>query len=80
MVIVNCSHSWCLLEPRVSCCQVFPLQDCKLVQISTTPSEMGDGLIVVSKRSNSTFIMFYMYHEMDVDYLVVNDLFNINID
>jgi hypothetical protein len=30
-----------------------------MIRISTTPSEMGDGLIVVSKRSNSTFIMLY---------------------
>jgi hypothetical protein len=38
-----------------------------------TPSDMGDGLFVESKNSNSTFIMLYLYHEMDVDYLVAND-------
>jgi hypothetical protein len=27
IVILNCCHLWCLREPRVSCCQVLPLQD-----------------------------------------------------
>jgi hypothetical protein len=35
-------------------------------------------LIAVYKRSNSTFIMLYLYHEMDVYYLVVDDLINIS--
>jgi hypothetical protein len=39
---------------------------------------MGDGLIAASKRSNSTFIMFYLYLEMDVDYLVVDEIINIS--
>jgi hypothetical protein len=39
---------------------------------------MGDGLIAASKRSNSTFIMFYLYLEMDVDYLVVDEMINIS--
>jgi hypothetical protein len=33
-------------------------------------------LITVSKHSNSTFIMLYLYHEMDVDYLVVGEMVN----
>jgi hypothetical protein len=33
----------------------------------------------VSKHSNSTFIMLYLIHEMDVDYLVVDELVNIKI-
>jgi hypothetical protein len=37
---------------------------------------MGDGLIIVSKRSNCTFIMLHVY-EMDVDYLAVEEMFNI---
>jgi hypothetical protein len=55
---------------------------CKVykIQISTTPSDMGDGLIAESKHSNSTFIMLYLYHEMVVDYLVVDEMININID
>jgi hypothetical protein len=43
-----------------------------------TPSKMGDGLITVFKRSNSTFIMLYLYHEMDIDYLVVDEMINIS--
>jgi hypothetical protein len=43
-----------------------------------TPSEMGDGLITVSKRSNSTFIMLYLYLEMDASYLVVDEMINIS--
>jgi hypothetical protein len=38
---------------------------------------MGDGLFAAPKRSNSTFIMLYLYHEMDVDYLVVEEMINI---
>jgi hypothetical protein len=39
---------------------------------------MGDGLLVASKHSNSTFIMLYLYHEMDTDYLVVEEMVNIS--
>jgi hypothetical protein len=37
---------------------------------------MSDGLFAESKRSNSTFIMLPM-QEMDVDYLVVEEMVNI---
>jgi hypothetical protein len=33
---------------------------------------MVDGLITESKHSNFTYIMLYLYHEMDVDCLVVD--------
>jgi hypothetical protein len=39
---------------------------------------MGDDLFAVFKRSNSTFIMLYLVHEMDIDYLVVNEIINIS--
>jgi hypothetical protein len=39
---------------------------------------MGDGLFVAPKLSNSTFIMLYLYHKMDVDYLVVEEMVNIS--
>jgi hypothetical protein len=58
----------------------FSLAKCILIRISTTPLDMDDGLIDVSKCSNSTFIMLYLYHEMEVDYLVVDKMININID
>jgi hypothetical protein len=47
------------------------------IEISVTPLKMGDGLITESKRNNSTFIMLYLYHVMDVDYLVVGEMINI---
>jgi hypothetical protein len=50
-----------------------------MIQISVTPLEMVDGLITESKRSNSTFIMLCLYHEVDVDYLVVGEMINIKI-
>jgi hypothetical protein len=39
---------------------------------------MGDGLLTASKRSNYTFIILYLYHEVDVDYLVANEMVNIS--
>jgi hypothetical protein len=39
---------------------------------------MGDGLFVTSKRSNSSFIMLYLVLEMDIDYLVVDEMVNIS--
>jgi hypothetical protein len=39
---------------------------------------MGDGLFAESKHSNYTFIMLYLVHEMDIDYLVVNEMINIS--
>jgi hypothetical protein len=50
-----------------------------LIQISATPSDMGDNLFAAPKHSNSTFIMLYLVHEMDIDYLVVNDMINIKL-
>jgi hypothetical protein len=60
---------------RVSCCQIF-LYKVYMIRISATPLDMGDGLITVSKRCNSTFIMLYLCHEMDVDYLVAGEMVN----
>jgi hypothetical protein len=39
---------------------------------------MSDGLFAVLKRSNSTFII-YLYHEIDVNYMVVDEMINIKI-
>jgi hypothetical protein len=39
---------------------------------------MGDGLFVTPKHSNSSFVMLYMIHEMDIDYLVVSEMINIS--
>jgi hypothetical protein len=43
-----------------------------------TPSELGDCLIAMFKCSTYTFIMLYLYHEMDVDYLVADEMVNIS--
>jgi hypothetical protein len=52
---------------RVSCCKVVILQGLKLVRITVTLSDMSDSCLLLSSHSNSTFIMLYMYREMDVD-------------
>jgi hypothetical protein len=41
------------------------------------PLDMGNTCPLQSFSSNSTFIM--LYHEMDVDYLVVEEMINIKI-
>jgi hypothetical protein len=38
---------------------------------------MGDGFLVTSIGSNSTFIILYLYREVDVNYLVVDEMINI---
>jgi hypothetical protein len=39
---------------------------------------MGNTCPLESFTSNSTFIMLYLIHEMDVDYLVVKEMVNIS--
>jgi hypothetical protein len=39
---------------------------------------MDVGLFTAPKRSNSTFIMLYLIHEMDIDYLVVEEMIDIS--
>jgi hypothetical protein len=38
------------------------------------PSDMGNTCPLQSFCSNSTFIMIYLYHDMEVNYLVVKDM------
>jgi hypothetical protein len=45
-----------------------------------TLSDMSDSCLLLSFCSNPTFMMLYIYHEIDVDYLVVDEIININID
>jgi hypothetical protein len=56
--------------------RLFPLQGVLLIRSSMTPSEMGDDLLTASKRTNSTFIILYLIHEMVIDYLVVDEMSN----
>jgi hypothetical protein len=39
---------------------------------------MDNGLFAESKYSKSTFIMLYLYNEMDIDYLIVDEMINIS--
>jgi hypothetical protein len=42
-----------------------------------TLSNMSDSYLLQSFCSNSTFILLYLDHEMEVDYLVVDEMINI---
>jgi hypothetical protein len=44
-----------------------------------TPLDMGDGLFAESKRNNYTFIMLYLVHYMNIDYMIVDEMINIKI-
>jgi hypothetical protein len=46
--------------------------------VSATLSNMSDSCLLQSFSSNSTFIMLYLYLEMDVNYLVVDEMTNIS--
>jgi hypothetical protein len=39
---------------------------------------MGNTYSMQSFNSNSTFIMLYLYHVMDVDYWVVEEMINVS--
>jgi hypothetical protein len=41
------------------------------------PSDMGNTCLLQSLSSNSIFIMIYLVHEIDIDYMVVDEMFNI---
>jgi hypothetical protein len=42
------------------------------------PSDMGNTCPLQSFSSNSTLIMLYLYHEMDINYLVVDEMINVS--
>jgi hypothetical protein len=48
IVIAKGGHSCCLRGSHVSCCQVDTLQGFILIQISMTPSDMGDACSLLS--------------------------------
>jgi hypothetical protein len=64
IVSQNVATRGVFMTSRVSCCQVYPFQGCKLVQICTTLSKMSDGLIAMFKHSNSAFIMLILFMRM----------------
>jgi hypothetical protein len=54
------------------------LSGLKLDRVSATLSDKNDTCPLQSFSSNSTFIMLYLYHEIDVDYMVVDEMINIS--
>jgi hypothetical protein len=46
----------------------------KLARVFAIPSDMGNKCQLQSFSSNSTFIMLYLYHEMEIDCLVVEEM------
>jgi hypothetical protein len=58
----------------------FYLTRTKFVRISLTLSKMSDTYMLQSFCSNATFITLCMYQEMDVNYLIVIEVLNINVD
>jgi hypothetical protein len=42
------------------------------------PTDMGNTCPLQSFNSNSTFRMLYLYHVMDINYLVVDEMANIS--
>jgi hypothetical protein len=43
------------------------------------PSDMGNTCPLQSFCSNSNFIMIYLVREIDIDYMVVDEMINIKI-
>jgi hypothetical protein len=54
----------------------FPLEGVYWFESPRHPRICVMAWCVVFECSNSTFIMLYLYYEMDVDYLVVNEMIN----
>jgi hypothetical protein len=50
----------------------------KLARLSMICLDMGNTYSMQSFNSNSTFIMLYLYHVMDVDYWVVEEMINVS--
>jgi hypothetical protein len=40
---------------------------------------MSDTCLLLSFHSNFTFIILYLYHEIDIDYLVADEIINISM-
>jgi hypothetical protein len=78
--VVNFCHSWGLRDLTCVVLSGGYLARFKVAQVIVTLSDMSDSCLLLSTHSNSIFIMLYLFHEMDVDYLVVDEVLNINID
>jgi hypothetical protein len=75
IVVTKAVHSCCLCGSHVSCCQVDTLQGYViLIQISTTPSDMGEACSLCSNVE----VLYHHVHmrftvRFNYDYLVVEN-------
>jgi hypothetical protein len=75
IVIMKCDHSCCLRGSRVSCCQVDTLQGYViLIQISATPSDMGETCSLCSNVE----VLYHHVHmrfmvRLNYDYFIVKN-------
>jgi hypothetical protein len=65
------AHVFCVVR-------LLPLQGLNWLESLRCPSDMGNTCLLQSFSSNSTFIMLYLVHEMDIDYLVVDEMINVS--
>jgi hypothetical protein len=54
--------------------KLIPLQGLNWLKSPRFPLDMGNTCSLQSFSSNSTFIMIYLVHEMDIDYMVVDEM------
>jgi hypothetical protein len=59
--------------------RLFPLQGLNWLESPRLPSDMGNTCPLQPFISNSTFIMIYLVHEIDINYMVVDEMINIKI-
>jgi hypothetical protein len=75
-LIVNAKdgHSWYLCGSCVSCCQVISLARWLLIQISVTPSDMGEAYSLLSFHRSAIPCSHESFGYVNYDYLVVEKL------
>jgi hypothetical protein len=59
--------------------RLLSLQGINWLEPPRLPSDLGNTCPLESFSSNSIFIKLYLYHEIDVDYLVVEEMISIKI-
>jgi hypothetical protein len=61
----------------MAACDVFMTLECHVVRFTLARLYI-DSNLCDTLGCRSTFIMLYLVHEMEVNYLVVNEMFNIS--
>jgi hypothetical protein len=77
--VVICCHRGALLAHVCQVVRLLPLHGLNWLESPRLPSDMGNTCPLLSFNSNYTFIMIYLVHEMDIDYMVVDEMTNIKI-